>query len=131
MTTTAPRWVTLDELVSQEVRDEMATLTRRLQTQVVTLEDELLAEVLDQRWHDETAARTASGTLTPSSRSWSGLATTSSTTHASRRACTRTPCRSVQPSSPANQAKEANGPRLRSGPCRESTVQAPTGGSRG
>ncbi len=53
MTTAAPRWVDLDRLVSEEVHVEMAALTERLKAQDVSLEDELLAEVLDQRWNDE------------------------------------------------------------------------------
>jgi hypothetical protein len=57
MTTTAPRWINLDELVSQDLRAEMAAFTERVSTYGFSLEDELEAESLDRRWHDEIHAR--------------------------------------------------------------------------
>jgi hypothetical protein len=51
MTTPTPRWVNLDAL--QDLRAEIAAFTERVSTYGFTLEDELEAESLDERWHDE------------------------------------------------------------------------------
>jgi hypothetical protein len=53
MTTPAPCWINLDGLVTQDLRAEMAAFTERVAAYGFTLEDELLALSLDERWHAE------------------------------------------------------------------------------
>jgi hypothetical protein len=52
MTTSAPRWVNIDELVSRGLRAEMAAFTERVSTYGASGGDTHLAESLDRRWHD-------------------------------------------------------------------------------
>jgi hypothetical protein len=53
MATSAPRWIDLDKLVSQDLRAEMAAFTERVSTYGFTLDDELRAETLETRWDVE------------------------------------------------------------------------------
>jgi hypothetical protein len=54
---TVPNWINVNELVPAYLRMEMAAVTKRLNSEGASLEDELLAIELDDRWHDEISGK--------------------------------------------------------------------------